>query len=152
MFDRIVDELDQANARYSVLFHEPIVTSDEAARVRGTNLTDGLKCLLLTTDHDMVLAVIPGDAKLDSRAMRHALQTKEVRFADPTDVKNIMGCDVGACYPLGHLIGVRTFFDNAIQNRETVVFNAGRHDASIQMPQEDLAHVVQPPFMAIGKS
>jgi len=67
MYERIVDYLQSRDASYDVMTHDPIVTSADAATARGTDLSQGLKCLLLQTDEQHVLAVIPGDAKLASK-------------------------------------------------------------------------------------
>ena len=151
MYERIVDYLESRNASYDVMTHEPIVTSVDAAAARGTELSQGLKCLLLQTDVQHVLAVIPGDAKLASKKVRHMYNTKEVRFATPETVQQIMGCEVGACYPLGNLIDVATVFDVHIGALETVVFNAGHHDTSIRMAGTELINAVTPAWADIIK-
>jgi len=151
MYERIVDYLQSRDASYDVMTHDPIVTSADAATARGTDLSQGLKCLLLQTDEQHVLAVIPGDAKLASKEVRHTYNTKEVRFAKPETVQQIMGCEVGACYPLGNLIDVTTVFDAHVADLETVVFNAGRHDTSIRMAGTALMNAVTPAWADIIK-
>jgi len=151
MYQRIVDELDQHGVSYTSLTHAPVVTSNEAARERGNDAATGLKCLLLKSDTDFVLAVLPGSAKLDSRALRRVTESRDVRFADPDDVRERMGCEVGACYPLGNLIRTRTIFDSDIAECEDVVFNAGLHDTSIRMRARDLMALVDPDVYDVTK-
>src|SRR5207253_2643412 len=61
VFDRLHDRLRQAGIPFTVLRHEPVYTSEQAAAVRGSPLASGAKALVLKTGEDFLLAVLPAD-------------------------------------------------------------------------------------------
>ena len=64
VFQRIENLLRENSADYEILEHEPVYTSEEAARVRGTPLSSGAKALICKCDQEMVLFVMPADRRL----------------------------------------------------------------------------------------
>ena len=67
---RIVDLLESRGVAHRLLRHAPVLTSEEASRVRGTPLEAGAKALVCHADDRIVLIVVPADARLDNRAFR----------------------------------------------------------------------------------
>ena len=72
VFDRVNSLLKAHGIAFNVLRHEPVYTSEEAARVRGTLLASGAKALVCKGDDAIVMFVLPADRKLDSHAVRRA--------------------------------------------------------------------------------
>ncbi len=142
-FQKIITLLDDVGVSYELLEHEPIWTSEDAARVRGFLVAEGAKSLLLKADGEFVLIVIPGDRRLSSSKLRKLLNARDVRFARPEEVKRVMGCEVGACYPIGNFLDVRTIVDASLGKNEYVSFNIGRHDRSVRMRWEDFKKVAK---------
>ena len=77
VFDRIEDLLKERGVPFTVLRHEPVFTSEQAAAVRGTPLASGAKALVVKTGERFVMLVLPADRKLDSRKARAALGARE---------------------------------------------------------------------------
>ena len=144
MFKQIQEALDKTGISYDILEHEPIITSEEAAAARKDDDALGLKCLLLSTDSGYVLAVIPGYAKLDSSKARAALGVSDVRFADPDVVQEVMGCEVGGCYPFGQLVKLPVYMDPSVSYYQCVVCNAGRRDRSVRLTSNELQQIIDP--------
>lgn len=144
-FHAIKEALDSAGVDYEVFEHEPVHTSEEAARVRGMSEETGAKSLLLKTDRGFILAVIQGNQRLDiKKLMQHIGTSKKPRFARPEEVEEQMGCQVGACYPLGNLVGLRTIMDSRLQQQPVVSFNPGVHEATIKLAMSDYERVADP--------
>ena len=70
VFERIEQKLNDAGVPFTVLRHEPVFTSEQAAAVRGTPLSSGAKALVLKAGDSFVFAVLPADRKLDSKKTR----------------------------------------------------------------------------------
>src|SRR4051794_35145758 len=70
VFDRLHERLQAAGVPFTVLRHEPVYTSEQAATVRGSPLSSGAKALVLKAGDAFILAVLPADRKLDSRKAR----------------------------------------------------------------------------------
>jgi Ala-tRNA(Pro) deacylase len=76
----IRDALRQAGCDFREIEHQPTFTSEESANVRGEELGVGAKALLLRTDDQFRLFVLPADRKLDSGAVKRELKVKNIRF------------------------------------------------------------------------
>lgn len=113
--------------------------------MRGMSEETGAKSLLLKTDRGFILAVIQGNQRLDiKKLMQHIGTSKKPRFARPEEVEEQMGCQVGACYPLGNLVGLRTIMDSRMQQQSVVSFNPGVHEATIKLAMNDYERVAAP--------
>lgn len=151
-YEKIINLLRENNIPYKETKHEPVYTSEQAAKVRGDSMSQGAKSLLLKSENDFILAVLPGDRKLDSKKLKNLLKIKDFRFALPQEVENKMGCEIGACYPFGNLIGLPTYVDTFLSKNEIISFNPGLHTRSIEIKWQDFYLVVKPKIVDISKS
>lgn len=151
IYDQIIQFLKSNLVPYQELNHAAIYTSEEAARVRGIDQSSGAKSLLLKADDKFVLAVLPGSERLDSKKLRQVLTTKQLRFATPDEVKEIMGCEIGACYPFGNLINTQMVIDKKLAANETIAFNPGLHNKTIKLKWPDYNRIVKPKLVDIIK-
>lgn len=141
---RILDLLQSGGVAHQVLRHPPVLTSEEASRVRGTPLEAGAKALVCQADARVVLIVVPADARLDNRAFRQQAGVKNVRMIDPARVEELVGAPVGAVPPFGSLFGLTTYADTAVVERAQIAFNAGARDVSVTMSGPAYATLEQP--------
>jgi len=136
-YQKIIELLDSQGIKYEIAEHKPVYTSEQAARVRNESVDTGAKSLLLKADNDFVLIVLPGGKRLSSKKTKDILGSKNLRFATPQEVKEIMSCEIGACYPLGKIIGIKTIVDNALLENNEISFNPGLHDRTIKLKSKD---------------
>ena len=141
---RIVDLLDTNGVAYRLLRHPPVLTSEEASRVRGTPLEAGAKALVCHADDRVVLIVVPADARLDNRAFRQRAGVKNVRMIDPEQIQELVGAPVGAVPPFGSLFGLTTYADREVVERDLIAFNVGARDVSVTMAGPDYAALERP--------
>lgn len=144
VFTRLSHQLNTAGVKFDVLRHEPVYTSEEAARVRGTQLASGAKALVCKMDDNVVIFVIPADRKLASREIRRQFGAKSLRFADRDEVLAITGLAPGSIPPFGSLFGLATYCDTRLGEHERINFNAGDHAISISLAYADYIAVEQP--------
>lgn len=149
VFERLHDWLKQSGASFSVLRHEPVYTSEQAAAVRNTALASGAKALVVKAGERILLLVLPADRKLDSKKARTALGVRELRFATREEVERVTGLQPGAIPPFGSLFQLPTYCDPALAANESINFNAGDHAVSIQMPYAAYVEVERPTLAAI---
>lgn len=141
--EQLLQLLEAAGARYRVLEHEPVFTSEQAAAVRGTPAEGGAKALLVKTGDDRYdLLVIAGSRRVDNARLRQVLATRRVRFASADELFEVTGCRPGALPPLGQLFGLRVLLDRSLQTAPEVAFNAGSHTVSVVMNGEDFRRVL----------
>jgi len=150
VFERLREHLERAGVAFTLLEHEPVFTSEQAAAVRGTPLSSGAKALVMKAGEKFVILVLPADRKLDSRKARSGLAVKALRFASKEEVETLTGLQPGSIPPFGSLFGLPTYCDPALAENPSINFNAGDHAVSIQMSYSDFAAVEKPITLAIS--
>lgn len=144
VYDRIVDELKSAGVAYEPYEHQEVFTSEEAASVRNTPLSQGAKALVLYADDAPIMVTVPGDRKLDTKAFKHAFGIHDLRMATAEEVHAVTGVNVGAVPPFGHIFGIPLYMDAKFEKEPVVSFNAGLHTRSICMKQKDYKRIAKP--------
>ena len=144
VFSMIKDVLNKEKIDYEVLEHRPVFTSKEAAEVRGTELKQGTKALVLKTEEGFIQACVSGSKELDIEKLQKITLFKRIEMANAKDVRKATGCNIGSVPPLGNLFELKVYFDKSILENEIVAFNAGSHTRSIKMKAKDLVKIVNP--------
>lgn len=136
------------------LQHEPTLTSEDAARVRGEDLSNGGKALLIKVDQEFALFVLPADRRVDSKAIRKQLSAKKTRFASRDELSSLTesvngtGLVPGSVPPFGTpILPFALYIDDAIRQNQRIAFNAGSLTDSIIMSVDDYLRIAQPQNM-----
>lgn len=137
---------------YQHITHEPTLTSEDSARVRGAEEVEGIKALILKGKNSKknYQFNIPAHLKLDMKLVAEIVGEK-CEFEDPNSIDERFGLKIGGVPPFGILINVDTFFDEKIKSSNKVAFNCGLVTESIIMKGEDLIKLVQPKFAYFSK-
>jgi prolyl-tRNA editing enzyme YbaK/EbsC (Cys-tRNA(Pro) deacylase) len=139
--DRLVKLLTDAGIEYRLMRHEPVRTSEDAARVRGTPLEAGAKALVVRAGDRHVHLVLPAHRRVDNAAVRAILDTRSVRFVTPDELVQLTGCLPGAVPPFGNLFGLPVLVDEQLAARDMIAFNAGDNAVSITMRADDFVRL-----------
>ena len=149
-YEKIINLLKANNISYKETEHEPVYTSEQAAKIRGMSINAGAKSLLLKTENGFILVVLPGDRKFDNKKLKTLLKIKNLSFATPQEVKDKMGCEIGACYPFGNIIDLPTYVDKFLSKSEIISFNPGLNTRSIEIKWRDFYSVVKPKIVSLS--
>lgn len=144
VFEEINKIFEEANIDYEIVEHEPVFTSEEAARIRDSDISRGAKALVLMADKRPILAVVPGDKRADFRKLKKLLGIKDLRMATPEEVKNVTGLEIGAIPPVGKAMGLDSYYAEEFLDKDRVAFNAGSHTISIFVKASDLIKTERP--------
>lgn len=147
---RLLARLRRAGFAFTESEHAAVRTSEEAAAVRGAPLRSGAKALVLKSGDRFLLAVLPADRALDSRALRAAAGSRRIRFASREELLELTGLTPGAVPPFGSLFGMETVCDPGLADNRLINFNAGSHRHSVQMNYADWAALEQPRIAPIA--
>ena len=149
--DAILRKLQQHGVSYEYIKHEPVFTSQEAAKIRSQDsLSMNAKALILQADNsDYILAVVPGDKKLNLEALRKYLGVKRLAMASKKSVLSETGLEVGSIPPFGSVMKIKTYLDQDLAKNEKIAFNVGRHDRSVMMSYEDYLKVENPEVVSL---
>ena len=104
VYDELIRLLDAHGARYEVLTHEPIGTTEVVSRLRGNPVEQAAKCLVLVVKLDRrtrryVLAVVAGDSKVDLAAVAALFNARYAGFADPATAERLARSVPGTVLP-----------------------------------------------------
>lgn len=149
--DRLVQTLTAAGVEFRLLHHAPVFTSEEAAAVRGAPLSSGAKALILKVDDRFVMAVLPADVSLDSRALCAAVGGRRSRFATKEEVYEMTRLTPGSIPPFGSFFGLPTWCDDRLEANERINFNAASHAVSMNMAYGAFVGYERPMIARVGK-
>jgi len=143
---RLVDFLRSNEAEFRIIEHELEGRSVEISRIRGNHPSQAMKAIVSSVrggggGKRFVLGVIPGDQKLNMRALCAAVGAQKGSFADTAKATELTGCVMGAVPPFSFHDDLILVVDNKCRLNGEVVFNAGRLDRSIFLKFEDYQRI-----------
>lgn len=154
--ERVIRLLEEGGAAFRVVEHPAEGRSEAIAKIRGNHPSQSLKAIVVTlkgggTGERTVMAVVPGDRRLDMKALRKVMGAQKGGFAPPEAATAITGCVMGAVPPFTFWAELPLVADPAIRDNREVCFNAGRLDRSIFMDVDDYVRLAEPRFAAIAE-
>ena len=138
VYESIICLFQTNNIIYERVEHPPVYTSLEAAKIRNSDLSAGLKALVFIADTNPILVIVPGDKKVNTNSFKNIFGFRDLRFASPEEVFNIIGIGIGSVPPIGKVLNLKSYFDKSIENKGRIAFNAGLHTVSVYMSAQDL--------------
>jgi aspartyl-tRNA synthetase len=144
VFEQITNGLDKQHISYQVADHEHVHTSEEAAQVRGVDVSAGAKAILCYADNKPIVIVVAGNKKIDMKVFKKQYDVHDLRMATPEEVEQITSVKIGAVPPFGHIFSVPLYMDESLRENETIYFNPGLHDKTIGMKEQDYEKAAKP--------
>ncbi len=145
VYRRIRAYLQESGVHFRELHHEPTRTSEESARVRGEELRNGGKAILLKVDGVFRLFVLSAARRLDSSKVKQHFGVKRLRFATRAELLELTGLEPGSIPPFGSpIFDMELFVDSSITENERIAFNAGSLTDSIIMNVKDYLRLSEP--------
>lgn len=143
--------LTSNNIEFKSLHHEVTPTSEDSARVRGEDLSTGGKALVLKhgdqeSNDSYALFVLSASRKLNTKAIKKELKSKNVRFATSDELATLTGGLVpGAVPPFGRpVVDLDLYVDTSIEENSVIAFNCGSLTDSAIMSVGDYLKVAAP--------
>lgn len=148
VFDKLVALLEDEAARFRVIEHPAEGRSDLVAAIRGTEPGQGAKAMLCKSkddDRTLVLAILPGNRKLDFKRVAAAAGIKKATLASPEEAQRETGCVIGAIPPFSFSSNVKLIVDpELVESFDEIAFNAGRLDRSMILASADYVRIARP--------
>ncbi len=145
MNTEVTEMLDELQIEYKIKPHKkPVYTSEDAARERGVRLSQIVKTMLLIDENGgIVMAILPGDKRLDFKKLKKLTEVKDLRFVNREIVKKRFGFVAGAIAPIAKLLkGMPTFVDPAVFLEKMVDISSGDPRAGLELKSEDLQELL----------
>jgi len=148
-YTRLISLLEARGVQYRLIEHPPEGRTDVVSPMRGNDLKDAAKCIVLiakigkrTTKY--VLAVIPGDRRLDLSAVKRVFGATYVAFASPEIAERLAGSVPGTILPFSFTTELELIADPTLRSSEILYFNAARLDRSIALKAENYFAIAAP--------
>jgi prolyl-tRNA editing enzyme YbaK/EbsC (Cys-tRNA(Pro) deacylase) len=109
-----------------------------------------VKSLLFLVDAQPVLALVPGDATVDTDALARELGAREVTLARAREVREATGFKPGAVPPVGLATALPVVADPGVFAPDVVYCGGGTTTAMLRIGSADLEELLAPRRLAIG--
>ena len=131
--------------------HNPKSTSYglEAVEILRLDEKRVFKTLVILSDKELVVAIVPVASKLNFKLLTKAIGTKKAKLAEVSKVENSTGYIVGGVSPIGQKKSLKTVLDSSAKNFETIFVSAGRRGLEVELTPNDLVLVVEGSFMGL---
>lgn len=149
VFDRLVALLSEAEAKFRVIEHEAEGKSEAISAIRGNRPEQAAKAMVLDVrggggGKRQVLAILPGSARLDFDAVAAHFEARKCGFASPETAQALTGCVMGAVPPFALNPALSIVVEEDLLANDTLFFNAGRLDRSMELDTRDWMAIARP--------
>lgn len=147
--EKIKSEFSRLGLHPTYLEHEPVITSEDAAKTRGFELKQGIKALLFTDGkNNWVIVNVPADKKVNQNkvASQMSWSKNSTRMATPEEVKEITDCEIGSVPPFGHKTLIPILVDMTVFDNTESAFNIGLRTNSVKILTSEMKNL----FKEIG--
>ncbi|MET7730517.1 YbaK/EbsC family protein [Streptomyces sp. NPDC005402] len=148
-YHRLISLLDTSSVEYRLIDHEPEGTTEAVCALRGHPSSEAAKCIVLrvkvdrrTTRH--VLAVVPGDRRVDLDAIRTLFAARYVGFSDAETAERLARAIPGTVLPFSFDPELEVVADPDVVKQPRMYFNAARLDRSLCMSGADYGRLAGP--------
>jgi Ala-tRNA(Pro) deacylase len=148
-YERLVADLDAAGAQYRLIDHAPEGRTDLVSTLRGNPVAHAAKCIVVMVkigkkQSRYVLAVVPGDARVDLDAIKTLLGGTYVSFAAKERAEELAGSVSGTVLPFSYHERLELIADPALLTVPELFFNAARLDRSMALATKDYIRIAEP--------
>ncbi|MFI6015452.1 YbaK/EbsC family protein [Streptomyces sp. NPDC051243] len=153
---RLLDLLTRHKARFRLIEHAPEGRTDVVSAMRGHRTEQAAKCIVVrvkaTKKHSRyVLAVVPGDRRVDLGRIQELWAARNVSFADRATAERLSGCVSGSIVPFSFDPALELVVDPALLEHEEIFFNAADLALSVALDVHDYVRIAEPRTETIGE-
>jgi Ala-tRNA(Pro) deacylase len=148
-YAHLIRLLDKFGAQYRLIDHPPEGRTEIVSPMRGHDPKHAAKCMIVmvklgkkTTKH--VLAVVPGDRRVDLGAIKALFGATYVSFASTEIAERLAGSSAGTILPFALNSQLELIVDPSLSEVDHVYFNAARLDRSIVMGTDEYLAIAKP--------
>ena len=148
-YQQLIDLLAEHGADYELVDHEPAGVTEDASAARGHPAAWAAKALMLVVKPDRrsrkyVLAVVPGDRRVDLDAVRRYYGARYAGVCETETAEQLAGTVSGTILPIAMHHDVELLADPAVLEQPQLYFNAARLDQSVRLATADWARIARP--------
>ncbi|MER5887989.1 YbaK/EbsC family protein [Streptomyces sp. NPDC001941] len=140
---------------FRVIAHRPEGSTEAASVLRRHPLEQAAKSLVVRVatgkrSRRYVLAVVPGDRRVDLAALAERYGGREASFADRAVAERLAGSVSGSITPFAFSPELDLLVDEGLLVHDEIYFNAGRLDLSVALAVPDYLELAGPTVAPIA--
>lgn len=148
-YTKLIALLDSHGAHYRLIDHAPEGRTEIVSPMRGNALSQAAKCIVLMVKQGKkvtkyILAVVPGDARVDLNAVKALMQGTYVAFASQDIAERLAGSVAGTVLPFSFNPELELLVDPSLLENDELYFNAARLDRSMVLKTSDYFEIARP--------
>lgn len=156
-YRQLIAMLAAQGADHELIDHDPVGTTEIVSALRGHPVAQAAKCLMLIVKLDRktkkyVLAVVPGNRKVDLDLVRALYRARYAGFCDTPTTEQLAHAVTGTVLPFAVDPDVELLVDPGVLDQPRLYFNAARLDRSISLATADYARIARPALHTISAS
>src|SRR6266702_8603709 len=153
-YTQLITFLDQHGVQYRLIDHAPEGRTELVSPMRGNALSQAAKCIVLMVKIGKkvtryILAVIPGDARVDLQAVKALMRGTYVSFASSEIAERLAGSVAGTILPFSFNPELEVIVDPLMLENDEIYFNAARLDRSMALATSDYVTMARPRLFRI---
>jgi Ala-tRNA(Pro) deacylase len=154
-YDSLIALLEASNAHYRLIDHPPEGRTEVVSTMRGHPVRHAAKCIILIVKNGkrmtrFLLAVVPGDTRVDIAAVKTLMNATYVGFAATDVAERLAGSVAGTVLPFAFDASLTLVVDPALLENREIYFNAARLDRSVVLDTRDYLAIAQPRLARIA--
>lgn len=148
-YSKLIGLLDERGARYRIYEHPAEGATEAVSALRGNAVEQAAKCIVVMVKLDKktkryVLAVVPGDRRVDLGAVQALLGGSYAGFANTEVAERLARSVSGTILPFSFDEELALIVDPALLAQPEIYFNAARLDRSLALATEDYRAIAEP--------
>jgi len=148
-YSQLIAFLDQHGAQYRLIDHAPEGRTEIVSPMRGNTLSQAAKCIILMVKigkkvTKYILAVVPGDARVDLNAVKALIGGTYISFASSDIAEKLAGSVAGTILPFAFSSELELIVDPSLLENTEIYFNAARLDRSMALKTSDYVALSKP--------
>ncbi|MET7617195.1 YbaK/EbsC family protein [Streptomyces sp. NPDC005408] len=148
-YAKLIALLDERGAAYRIIEHEEQGATEAVSALRGNTLAQAAKCIVVMVkigkkEKRYVLAVVPGDRRVDLGAVKGLLGGTYAGFATPEVAERLARSVSGTILPFSFDPELELVVDPGLLVHEEIFFNAARLDRSLALRTADYRAIAEP--------
>ncbi|MFF2146443.1 YbaK/EbsC family protein [Kitasatospora sp. NPDC058190] len=153
-YRRLIDLFQEGGVAYRLIDHPPEGQTVRASELRGHRLSAAAKCMVIAVagpepSPRHVLAVVPGDRRVDLKQVARVSGGGKARFADQSVAERLGATVSGTITPFSFHPDLDVLADPALFEEPELYFNAARLDRSVAIRAADYRRLARPEVVAI---
>lgn len=148
-YTKLIAFLDQHKARYRLIDHAPEGRTEIVSPMRGNALSQAAKCIIMMVKLGKkvtryILAVIPGDARVDMNGVKALMNGTYISFASSDIAERLAESVAGTILPFAFNPELELIVDPSLLDNDEIYFNAARLDRSMVLKTSDYVALSKP--------